>query len=173
MKKLFVLAATIGFLLSISNFSFAQGDTGRTIVIREAKQRRKITVAVEVYLIDDILEVAVMVRTKMRAAKLRIFKVLLVGPRWGRISSKTAETIAVTMRDEDPFPTTMGSKTEMKIITGTPTKELFGFEIPPAKMVPGGNYQIWVDVQNREGQDKGRIQRFKFDLENLVQIISD
>ena len=167
MKKLFVLAATIGFLLSISNFSFAQGDTGRTIVIREAKQRRKITVAVEVYLIDDILEVAVMVRTKMRAAKLRIFKVLLVGPRWGRISSKTAETIAVTMRDEDPFPTTMGSKTEMRIITGTPTKELFRFQIPADKIVPGGRYQIWVKVQNREGEAKGRIQGFKFDLENL------
>ena len=173
MKKMFALAATIGVLLSSPNFSFAQKGSDRTIVLREAKQRRKITVAVEAYLIDDILEVAVTVRTKMRAAKLRIFKMLLVGPQLGRISPKTAETIAVTVRDEDPFPTTMGTKTEMKVIKGTPTKELFRFEIPADKIVPGGNYRIWVDVQNREGQDKGRIQRFKFDLESLIQLISD
>ena len=173
MKKMFALAATIGVLLASSNFSFAQGDADGTIVIREAEERRRITVAVEAYLIDDILEVAVTVRTKMRAAKLRIFKMLLVGPKLGRISPKTAETIAVTVGDEAPFPTIIGTKTEMKIAKGTPTKELFRFEIPADKIVPGGRYQIWVDVQNREGEEKGRIQRFKFDLENLTQLISD
>jgi len=173
MKKMFALAATMGVLFSISNFSFAQKGAERILVLREAEQRKKTTVAVEAYLISDILEVAVTVRTKMRAAKLRIFKMLLVGPKLGRISPKTAETIAVTVGDEAPFPTTMGSKTEMKIITGTPTKELFRFEIPADKIVPGGTYQIWVDVQNREGQEKGRIQRFKFDLENLAQLILD
>ena len=167
MKKAFALAATIGVLLSVSNFSFAQKGAERILVFREAEQRKKTNVAVEAYLIDDILEVAVTIRTKMRAAKLRIFKMLVVGPKLGRISPKTAETVAVTLEDETPFPTTIGTKTEMRIATGTPTKELFRFEIPADKMVSGGGYQIWVDVQNREGQEKGRIQRFKFDLEHL------
>ncbi len=167
MKKMFALAATIGVLLSVSNFSFAQKGAERILVLREAEQRKKTNVAVEAYLIDDILEVAVTIRTKMRAAKLRIFKMLLVGPGLGRISPKTAETVTVTTEDETPFPTVVGTKTEMRIATGTPTKELFRFQIPADKIVPGGRYQIWVKVQNREGEAKGRIQGFKFDLENL------
>jgi len=179
MKKMFALVATMGVLLSISNFSFAQEEEGaeRILVLREAKQHKKTTVAVEAYLISDMLEVTVMVR--MYAGKPSIFNVILVGPKLGRISPKTSETVTATVEDEAPFPTTkrggfisFGKKTETKEAKGTLTKELFRFRIPTDKIVPGKRYQIWVKVQSRKGKEKGKIRGFKFDLESLAQLIS-
>jgi len=179
MKKMFVLAATMGVLLSILNFSFAQEEEGieRILVLREAKQHKKTTVAVEAYLVGDVLEVTTMARMQMRTTKLRIYNILVVGPKLGRICPKTREILTATAEEEAPFSTTKlgglirySEKTKEKKAKGTLTKELAKFKIPADKIIPGKRYQLWVDVQSV--QKKGRPVRFKFDLENLAQLIS-
>ena len=180
MKKMFVLVVTMGVLLSILNFSFAQEEGGaeRILVAREAKQYKETTtVAVEAYLVGDVLEVTTMARMQMRTTKLRIYNILVVGPKLGRISLKTRETLTAVTEEEASFSTTKlgglirySKKTREKKAKGILTKELAKFKIPADKIIPGKRYQLWVDVQSV--QKKGRPVRFKFDLENLAQLIS-
>ena len=168
----------MGVLLSILNFSFAQEEGAeRILMVREAKQHKKTTVAVEAYLVGDVLEVTAMARMQKHTTKLRIYNIMVVGPKLGRICPKTREILAARTEEEAPFSTIrLGGftgdtkKTKEKKPKGTLTKELAKFKIPADKIIPGKRYQLWVDVQSV--QKKGRPMRFKFDLENLAQLIS-
>jgi hypothetical protein len=176
MRRNFILLIIWGVLIFLSGFTYAEEKSNkRILVIRQAKQDRKTTVAVEAYLINDILEVTVIAR--MYAAKPRIYNVILVGPKLGRISPKTRKTLLSTIEEEAPFPTSerrgfisFSKKTKNKKAKGTLTKELVKFEIPTEKIIPDRRYQLWIKVESmRKG---GKIQGFKFNLENFPKLIS-
>lgn len=170
--KLF-LVAIVGVLFSTSIFCYAQE---KVLVLREAKERQKTTAAVEVYLIGDILEVTVTAR--MYAEKPRIFSLLLVGPKLGRLSATERETLfADSTRGEDIFLTEeiggfirFDEKKKEKKLKGTLTRELHKLKIPIDKVVPGKHYQLWVKVDSL--QRGGKPQNFKFDLPNFPQLFS-
>ena len=181
MRKLFILTVIAGFLLSVSNFLYAQeqeeeaGVEERIYVLREAKEDRKTTVAVGVYLLDDILEVKVIVR--MYAEKPKIYNLLIVGPKLGRLSCKTRKELLATMEEEEPYPTSkrggfilFAQKNKDKKAKGTLIKELFRFNIPKDKIIPGKRYQLWVSVDSKT-RGGGVPLKFKFDLKNLPQLI--
>ena len=176
-KRIFVLAGIMGILLSALNFSYAQEqeDAEGILVLREAKEYRKTTVAAQVYLIDDILEVTVIAR--MYAEKPRFYKVSIVGPKLGRLSPKTREELTSMMEEETPYPTTkkgifisFGKKTKTKKARGTLIRELFQFKIPRDKIVPGKHYQLRVAVESKT-RGGGMPVKFKFDLQDLPEFL--
>jgi len=144
-------------------------------VIREAKERGKIAAAVEAYLVaDDMLEVTVTAR--MDAAKPRIFSVLIVGSKLGRISAIERETLfANALDEENPFLTQEvtgfikfdQSKKEKKL-KGTLSRELHKFRIPTEKVIPGKRYQLWVKVDSMRAG--GKHTNFKFDLPDFPNL---
>ena len=178
MKRIFSLAVTTGILFSLSNFLYAQEQEEEAIerifVLREAKEDRKTTVAVEAYLAEDILEVKAIVR--MYAEKPRIYNMLIVGPRLGRLGCKARQTLGPTMEEEAPYPTgkrggfIIFAQKEDKKAKGTLMKELFKFKIPRDKIVSGKRYQLWVAVESKT-RGGGVPRKFKFDLKDLPQLI--
>ena len=191
MKRIFILAVTMSFLSTVSVLNFCYGQEQeqgqeqvegqetpeRRLVIREGKQSRANIVAVETYLVgNDILEVTV--EARMYAQKPKINDVIMVGPRLGRIHYKTRETVHATLEEEEPIPITkqggfivFGKRTKTKKPKGTLTKELFKLKIPTDKIVPGKRYQLWVQVESKTSGG-GRPLRFKFDLKDLPELIS-
>ncbi|MDP8216710.1 MAG: hypothetical protein P9L98_05280 [Candidatus Kaelpia imicola] len=160
--------AVTGLVLILSSLGYAQD---RVLLLREAKEHRRATAAVEAYLEGNILEVKVIAR--MDRTKPRIYNVIVIGPKIGRLVPKMRETLYPTMEDEEPFPTKksggfirFSSKEEAKKTSGTLTKELLKFEIPSEKVVAGKRYQIWVKIESMQrGGDK---ESFKFDLEDFA-----
>lgn len=177
MKRVYTLITVISTMLSLSCISYAQEGEAqkRILVIREAKQHKETTAAVKAYLIDDVLEVTVIAR--MYATKPRIYNVIVVGPKLGRMSPTTRKTLVPTVEGEEPFPTTergafisFGERTKTKEAKGTLTEELLEFKLPPEKIRPGKKYQLWVRVESM--QRGGEIEGFKFDLKDLPTLIS-
>jgi len=155
-KRLVFLSVVIFILSCIFNSSYAgQSDISRpALVIREGRQLKKTTVAVEGYLYDNILEVKVEVR--MYAERPKIIDVMLVGPRLGRVHYKTREDIPVSLEEEDPYLVTkvdglisFSKRTKEKTPKGTLTKELFKIKVPVEKIQIGKRYQLWVEVESR------------------------
>lgn len=179
MKRTLFLITIIGVLAVAALFSYAQDEdvAGRNLLIRQAKERQDTAVAVEAYLIGDILEVTIV--AKMYAARPRIYNAILVGPRLGRISPKARQTLYPKAEDEELiFLTTdeLGSirftkKTKQKEVKGTLTKELAQFKIPTDKIMPNKRYQLWIKVESMQGP--GQRESFKFDLKNLSKLISE
>ncbi len=166
MKRL--IFACTGLILILSSLVYAQE---KILVLREAKKHKKATAAVEAYLEGNTLEVTVIGR--MDRTKPRIYNVIVIGPKIGRVAPKMRDTLYPTMEDEEPFPTKksggfirFSNKEEAKNTSGTLTKELLKFEIPEEKVVKGKRYQIWVKLESMQrGGDK---ESFKFDLEDFA-----
>lgn len=176
-KRLIFLSVVIFILSCILNYSYAgQSDiSGPALVIREGKQLKKTTVAVEGYLYDGILEVKV--EARMYAERPKIIDVMLVGPRLGRVHYKTREDIPVSLEEEDPYLITkvdglisFSNRTKDKVPKGTLTKELFKIKVPVEKIQPGKRYQLWVEVESK--RRGGRFPKFKFNLKKLPELIS-
>ncbi len=166
MKKIVFVVTSL--VLIFSSLVYAQE---KVLVLREAKEHKKAAAAVEVYLEGNTLEVTVIGR--MDRTKPRIYNVIVIGPKIGRVAPKMRETLYPTMKNEEPFPTKksggfirFSSKEETKNTSGTLTKELLKFEIPGEKIVDGKRYQIWVKLESMQrGGDK---ESFKFDLEDFA-----
>ena len=174
------LKQPIIFLLSIlfagSFICFAQEDSSSQgiLLIREGKQLKKTTVAVEGYLYNDILQVQVEVR--MYAERPKIVDVVFTGPKLGRIHYNTRQDLPITLKEEDPYNITrvdgmisFGKRTRVKKPKGTLTKELFRIKLPVDKIISGKLYQLWVEVESK--RRGGRIPKFKFDLKKLPELV--
>ena len=167
MKRIFAVLIILALVL---NHSFAQE---KTLVIREGKQVRRDIVALEGYLINNILEVAVEVR--MYGERPKITNVALVGPGLGRLSYTVKEEIPLSLEEEEPYEIrkeggiiTTSKKKKTKKPTGTVTKELFKIKVPPKKILPDREYQLWVDVKSKTRD--ARPQKFKFKLKDFSEI---
>ncbi|MCD6080000.1 MAG: hypothetical protein J7J54_00940 [Candidatus Omnitrophica bacterium] len=147
-----------------------------TLLLREAKQDKKTTVAVEVYLVDkDVVEVKVIAR--MYAQKPRIYNVIIIGPRLGRISPLTRETLPLGLEPTEPFPTkerkgfiSFGPREKEKQPKGRLTQELLRFKIPLQRLIPGKRYQLWVKIESMA--KGGKIHSFKFDIPDFAEVLS-
>jgi len=182
MKKRFFLITLylFGIMSVLLSFSYAQEGTEeaieRRLILREAKAYRKSTVAVEAYLIDNILEVKVTAR--MYNEKPNIYNAIVVGSKLGRLSSKTRETLLASVEEEEPYPTSkkdrgfidFSKKSETKKAKGRLTRELIEFEIPEDKIREGKRYQLWIQIES--SQKGGDYKTFKFDLEDFKEALS-
>ncbi len=145
----------------------------KELILREGKQVRDDVVAVEVYVVENILEVRVEVR--MYSQRPKITNVMLVGPRIGRLSSDLKEEIPLALKEDDPYlvrseggVVSSGEKRKKKKLKGTVAKELFKIKVPWEKIVPDKRYQLWVDVESKT-RGGGRPQKYRFNLENFSQ----
>jgi hypothetical protein len=159
------------FIFLFLSRSFSAYAEERILLLREAKEYKNATAAVEVYLEENILEVIVIAR--MNRTKPRIDNVIVVGPKIGRVAPKSRGTLYPTMEDEEPFPTkksggfiSLSSKDDLKTTSGTLTKEFLKFEIPGDRVLSGKKYQIWIKVESM--QRGGHKESFKFDLEDFA-----
>lgn len=153
-----------------------QETTGSILVIREGKQLKKTTVAVDVRLIEDVLKIKV--ETRMHAERPKITDVILVGPGIGRVHYVTREDVPPSVEEEEPYPITkedgfitFRKRTKLKTPKGTLAKELFKLKVPVEKIVPGKRYQLWVEVESKAKRGK-KSKKFKFNLENLAELVS-
>lgn len=179
MRKIFLLPAIIGILLFTSVSSYAQEEDAaeRVLVLRQARQHRKTSAAVEAYLIGNVLEVKVVAR--IHRAKPRIFSLILVGPGIGRISAKERKTLFAKAKDENlSFPTderggfiTFSARTKDKKLKGTLTRELHKIEIPVDKIRSDKRYQLWVKVESMKLGAGGKLTTFKFNLEDFPELL--
>ncbi len=177
MKKKFVVAVLgVTFSLALA-FSYAQDLTERKMILRQAQERVHTTAAVEAYLTGDVLEVTVYAR--MYAAKPKIFNVILVGPKLGRLSPRSKETLYPKAEEEDQemsFPTTdkeggfirLSKRTKDKIAKGALTRELSKFKIPTEKIQSKGTYQLRILIESM--QSPGKQESFIFPLEGFAQL---
>ncbi|MGD9014779.1 MAG: hypothetical protein PVI33_01980 [Candidatus Omnitrophota bacterium] len=151
---------------------------GPILVLYEAKERTKSAVAVEAYLIDDIFEVTVI--AKMYGTKPLIHKVLVVGPKLGRLSPHERQTVYPKAEDQEAFYKTKDieggiirlkkREKEKKLKQGALTKELARFKIPTDKIVENKRYQLWVKIESM--QRGGRFESFKFELKDFPKLFS-
>lgn len=174
-----LLLTIIGILFLAPLFSYAQNEdvSERNLLIRQAKEWQDTAVAVEAYLMGNILEVTII--AKMYATRPKIYNAILLGPKLGRISPKARQTLYPKAEDEELiFLTTdevgnirFTKRTKEKKIKGTLTKELVQFKIPTDKIMPNKRYQLWIQVEGMQGP--GRRESFKFDLKDLSKFISE
>ncbi len=166
----------IGFVMLFQIFSYAQeSNKERLLILREAQEDQKSTVAIEAYLLDNILEVTIIAR--MPGTKPKIYNAIVVGPRLGRLSSESKEVLLATAEEDKPFPTkrkdmafiSFSKGEETKKARGTLTRELVTFRIPPERVVKGKRYELWVQIESL--QVGGGYKTFKFDLGNIGELI--
>lgn len=177
MKKIISFFISVSILLSPAVYVFAQEDKPESgvFVIRKAQELQETIVGVEAYLNNDILEVSVSAR--MHGAKPKIFNAVIMGPKLGRLSPDVRKMIFATGEEEEPFFTEelegkflrTSKKKESKKAAGTLTKEAMKFKIPKEKILPGKKYKLWIKVESM--QNIKPIQTFKFELDNLAELI--
>jgi len=173
MKKNLILIILISLFVFSPYLSVQSQNEEKTPVIREGKKVRNTVVAVDGYFLNNIFEVAVEVR--MYSERPRITNVLIVGPKLGRLPYKRKEEIPLKMEEREAYSiseeggvVSFGKKTKTTKTKGTLNEELFKFEIPWDKIVPGKKYQLWVDVESKSrGGD--RPQKFRFDIKDFAQ----
>ncbi len=174
LMRILILLSVAVLLFVTAPLAFTEDNSGdnKILILREAKEDSKATVAVEAYLIEDILEVKVIAR--MEREKPRIYNVIVVGPKIGRVVSEAREVLFPAMENEEPFPTkeregflSFDDKKKDKEAKGTLTKELLRFKIPREKIIKGKRYQLWVKIESMKSGGKSNSTSFKFDLENL------
>lgn len=190
MKKwFFVVMGSIFILMSVRSYAQdkaqerpvdAQGAAG-VFVLRQAKEFRNKSVAVEGYLIGEIFEIKV--EARIAREKPRIANVTLIGPRLGRQSYQTRETILAGIGEDMPIETTqeqgllrvLSPRKKTKKLEGAVTKELFKIRVPAEKIVKGKRYWLWVDVESTT--EGGQTEKFRFELEDfpalLMQAVDD
>jgi hypothetical protein len=161
-----------GFITLSTLVSYAQeGAPGRVLLLREAQEFEKSTVAIEAYLTDNVLEVTIIAR--MPGTKPKIHNAIIVGPRLGRLSCESKEVLLATVEAEEPFPTkrkdmafiSFSKSEETKKTKGTLTRELVVFRIPNERIIKGKKYELWVQIESL--QKGGKYKTFKFDLQSL------
>jgi hypothetical protein len=187
MKRISSIVVIIGMLFSVNGaVAQEQGQeaveeqvekaAGRVLVIEEAQERNKSAVAVKVYLIDDILEATII--GLMYATKPRIYKAIVVGPKLGTLSPQERQTLYPRAEDEELFYKTkdveaglirLSKREKKKKLEGTLTKELARFKIPKDKIVTKKRYQLRVQVESM--QRGGQLEKYRFDLKDLPQLI--
>ena len=186
MNKLSLPAALIrAFLLIcfaavLPNQAYAQGEGskgGRLLLIREAEEFERSTVAVEGYLLTgNILEVKVTAR--MYGTKPKIYNAIVVGPGLGRLSIDAKEILLASTEEDEPYPTSrkdrgfisFGRDGALKSASGTLTRELLLFKIPEDKIRKTGKYRLWIQIMSL--QKSGKYKTFKFDLKDLYEKMS-
>lgn len=154
-------------------YCFAQ-EEGKILILREAKQYGKANVSVLAYLKDDILEVTVGAR--VYADKPKIDNVIVVGPKLGRLSSEAKSTLYATEEDEDEIEVSesrgllgFGARSKAKKKKGVLVKEQYKFKIPKEKIVAGKRYELRIKIDSPKIDSRSL--RFKFELENLAELI--
>jgi hypothetical protein len=173
-KKLFT-PVTIAISFLLFTFSYAQDIPERKLVLRQAQESGNTTVAVEAYLAGDILEATVYAR--MYGAKPRIFNIILAGPKLGRLSPRSKETIYPKAEEEEEvsFPTTdlvgtirFSKRTQEKAASGTLTRELSKFKVPAQKILPNKRYELRILVESM--QNPGKTESFFFPLKDFDKL---
>jgi hypothetical protein len=184
MKRVFFLAVVMSIVFSLPDFSLEQTTeaTHRILLIRKARVGRQGAVAVEVYLIGDVLEVKVIGKLYDTRTKPSIEEIRVAGPRLGkRLSPQERRTLHPTVEDDKAFYKAEDIKGGIiRIIEGKKVKgrkeseltnELIRFKIPTGRILPGRNYQLWVELQNKETEKKP--ETFRFGLKNFSTLISE
>ncbi|MFH1854785.1 MAG: hypothetical protein ABH815_05680 [Candidatus Omnitrophota bacterium] len=147
---------------------------GRLLLIREAQEFERSTVAVEGYLLSgDILEVKVTAR--MYGTKPKIYNAIVVGPGLGRLSITSKEVLLASTEEDEPYPTSrkdrgfisFGRDGALKSASGTLTRELLLFKIPENKIRKTGKYRLWIQIMSL--QKGSKYKTFKFDLKDLYE----
>jgi len=180
MKRLFLRLAIISVLFCAIGSSFAQEDAAeRILVLKKAQERQDNTaVAVEAYLLGDILEVTVTAR--MYGTKPKIYNTVLVGPKISRLSPQEKQTVYPKAEDKEttfltedvePGLIRLGSKKRVqeKKLKGTLTKELYRFKIPTDKIMPGKRYELRIQVESM--QESIERDRFTFELKDFPKLL--
>lgn len=183
MGKVSVSALKVLFLACListfSSFAYPQNEEGketRILIVREAQEFEKNTVAVEAYLTGNILEAKVTAR--MYGTKPKIYNAIIVGPGLGRLSIESKEILLASVEKEEPYPTSrkdrgfisFGGDNVLKTAEGTLTRELLLFKIPEEKIKKSGKYRLWIQIMSM--QKGGKYKTFKFDLKDLYEKIS-
>jgi len=177
MKKLFFVLMITVVLFSASTTIYAQEEEAeRVLILREGKEHRKTTVSLIAYLIDDVLEITV--EARKYADKPRINNVFIKGPKLGRLAYLTKKTLYKTTDEIDPFEVTeedglfrFDDRKKKKKPKGTATRELFKLKIPKEKIQENKRYFLWVYVEGMK--DGGKDERFKFELKDLYELLSE
>lgn len=178
MKKISLLLIAFVIISSVSclvKLSRAQDEP--ILILRQAKEFKKQTVAVEARLKGNILEA--LITGRMYKTKPKIHNAIIVGPRLGRLAIESKTILVQDVVDDEPYPTskkdkgfiTFGRKEENKRAKGTLTRELMLFDVPPDRVVDGKKYKLWVQIMSM--QKGGKYKTFKFDLENLAELIHE
>ncbi|MBU1853932.1 MAG: hypothetical protein KJ957_07810 [Candidatus Omnitrophica bacterium] len=182
-RYLFITAATLilsGYISPMPNFSYAQEQTeteGPLLILREAQEKGKTTVAIEASLTENILEAKI--TSRMYGTKPKIYNTLIVGSKLGRLSLQAKEVLLASIEDEEPYPTTnknrafisFSAKTKTKTATGTLTRELVEFKIPRDKIRQKKPYQMWAQIESL--QRGGKYETFKFALEDFFERLNE
>jgi hypothetical protein len=173
-----IFSLSIGFIVLSWSFSYAQeGSIEKILILREAQEDQKSTVAIEAYLADNTLEVTIIAR--MPGTKPKIHNAIVVGPKLGRLSCESKEVLLATVEEDKPFPTkrkdmafiSFSKGEETKKARGTLTRERVVFSIPPEKVIRGKRYDLWVQIEGL--QKGGKYKTFKFDLGNIGDLLSN
>lgn len=174
--KIFRVWLLIG-IFSFLSFSFTKVQASeRKMILREAQERDRTTVAVEAYLTDDILEVTIYAR--MYATKPKIYTAYLHGPKLGRLGFLTKEILYPKAEEEEQdliFPTkdvqggyiSFSKRTQDKKAKGALTREMVKFRIPSQKILANKRYELRVGVESM--QESGKIETFRFHLKDFAQ----
>ncbi|MBD3264660.1 MAG: hypothetical protein GF375_06130 [Candidatus Omnitrophica bacterium] len=172
LKKYILSGLILGLGFCPSFYSFCQKEEESTLIAREGKQVRRDTVAIEAYAIHNILRVNV--EARMYSERPKISKVLLVGPKIGRMTYYRKEEIPINLEEKTPYLISKKGglfssrdNTEEKDPKGTLTHELFEFKVP-GKIVSGKKYELWVYIEGKNSAASSRPQRFSFNLPNFT-----
>jgi len=176
-KKIMIMLICIFALYLAASYAEEAGES--KLILRQAQEVGKTSVAVVAYLTKDVLGTTVYAR--MYGAKPRIYNVILVGPKLGRLSAQSKETIYPKAEETDAdltFSTTkldsgiisFSKKTKDKKSAGALTRELHKFKIPVNKILPGKRYELRILIEAM--QNPGQKESFKFELKDLTAELS-
>ena len=146
-------------------------------VLREAQEFGDNAVAVEVYLMDNILEARITAR--MHGTKPKVYNAIVVGSGLGRLSFESKEVLLASIADEDEEPyltkdksrgiISFREKEKAKFARGTLTRELVQFVIPEDRVRKGKKYRLWIQIESL--QRGGKYKTYKFDLEKFAELL--
>ena len=169
-----ILGVAIAFCLCLCQVQDAAAAE-RALVLRQSLEDQKAAVAVEAYLEGDTLEVKVSAR--MLDSKPKIYDVILIGPKLGRLNPVTIDKVYAEVEEEEPYPVvkrggglvTFGKTKSYKQRKARTVRKLAVFRIPADQIVPGGRYELQVKIEKFQG--KGKLRVYDFDLKNLSMLV--
>jgi len=109
MKKISLLLVAFVIISSVPCLVTAlRAQDEPVLIVREAQEFQKSTVAVEVYLEGNILEARITAR--MYKTKPKVYNAIVVGPRLGRLSIESKTVLVQDVIDDEPYPTSKKDK---------------------------------------------------------------
>jgi len=98
MSKLLLICIAV---FCVAGTLHAQGgeDDGSLLILREAQEFSDNAVAIEVYLMDNILEARITAR--MHGTKPKVYNAIVVGSGLGRLSFESKEVLLASTADEN------------------------------------------------------------------------